>query len=103
MQSKIADVEAVLASARPIATRVIELGAAARPGSGASEDERKGYRTRQDNAKRAKGYIDHLELLSRTVRNAPSEASAAGYVTQARTVKGYLSTLLTTSMAAMPR
>ncbi len=103
MQAKIADVEAVLASARPIAARVVELGAASRPGSGASEDERKGYRTRQDNAKRAKGYIDHLELLSRTVRSAPSEASAAGYVTQARTVKGYLSTLQLTSQAAMPR
>lgn len=100
MRAKIADVEAVLASARPIAARVIELGAA-RPG--ASEDDRKGYRTRQDNAKRAKGYLDHLELLSRTVRNAPSEASAAGYVTQARTVRGYLNTLLATSTTAMPR
>jgi len=101
MQSTYAQVDAVVASARPIAERVISMGNGPKPGSGASSDERKGYATRQSNARRAEEYMNHLTLLSRTVRSAPSEAAASGYVKQARMVKGYLDTLLSSSQASL--
>ena len=90
-------------TANALAARVIELGNTGRPGPGASSDDRKGYTTRQTNGRRAREYMNHLELLSRTVRSAPSEAAVAGYVVQARLVKGYLNTILASSLAAMPK
>lgn len=103
MGSRFSEVDAIVSSARPLAARVIELGNTGRPGPGASIDDRKGYTTRQANGRRAREYMTHLELLSRTVRSAPSEAAVAGYVAQARLVKGYLNTILASSLAAMPK
>jgi len=101
LAGKIAELESIRDSAKTAANQVIAMGRGPKPKSSDSEAVQESYRIRQDNAQRAKGYVDHLNVLSRTIRNAKSDSAAQNYVSQARMVRGYLTTLQSRSAAAM--
>jgi hypothetical protein len=99
-KAEFADVDA---SARALYAQILEMARGGKPGIFASSERRDGWRTRQDNAAKAKTYLSELDQLNRSMQQATSVSAVDGYVGQARTVKTNLSNLQASSAAAMPK
>jgi len=84
------------------AKQIISLGDKARPGASASKAEKDGYRTRQQNEKSAREYLQYLDTLSRSMVATKTEKEARKSVSKASQTLSYLSTLLASSKASMP-
>jgi hypothetical protein len=102
LAARVSEFKEVHNSAKAIAGQVTAMGRAGKPRSADGEAAQAAYRLRQDNAARARQYVDHLGVLSRSLRGAKTDAAAQSIVAQARTVRGYLVTLQARSTAAMP-
>jgi len=100
--SKIKQFDAIMASSREMANKVIGMGGDKKPGSKASDAEKANWELRRDNAGRAKDYMAYLDKLSGDIRSAESAAVANDVLAQANKYKGYLVVLLSRSTAALP-
>ncbi|WP_066556449.1 serine/threonine protein kinase [Croceicoccus bisphenolivorans] len=92
--------DAIMASSREAASKVIAMGDGKKPGSKATDQEKANYDLRRDNAKRASDYMAYMDKLSGDIRKAESAAVANDVIAQANKYKGYLMVLLSRSTAA---
>jgi hypothetical protein len=87
--------------ARDAARDVIRLGDRRRPGRDTSAHAEAGYRLRQHNAEAARGYLDYLDTLSRSMKGTTSETVAQQSLAKARQTLGYLATMEADSQASL--
>lgn len=87
--------------ARDAARDVIRLGDRRRPGRDTSGHAEAGYRLRQHNAEAARGYLDYLDTLSRSMKGTTSESVAQQSLAKARQTLGYLATMEADSQASL--
>src|SRR5262249_48892757 len=78
-----------------------QLATSDKPGLFANKAKRDSWRTRQDNATKAKGYTAELDRLSATVRAATTVAEIESATEQANGIYRSLSALYAASYAAL--
>lgn len=86
---------------RALVGRVTQLATTERPGLFANKAKRDSWRTRQDNATKAKALTADLDRLTTTVRNATTAAEIESAVEQANGIYRQLSALYAASYAAL--
>jgi len=99
-KSEFAEIDA---SARAAYVQITEMAKGGRPGLFASGERRDGWRTRQDNAAKAKTYLAELDQLNRSMQSATSVSGAESLIAQIRGVRSNLASLQSSSSAAMPK
>jgi non-specific serine/threonine protein kinase len=97
---KVGQLAGIVSSGREIADKVIAMGRASRPPSGATKDAKDNYQTLQQNVKSARGYVTYLNTLTNSMRGAKSDRDADRLIAQGEQTKRYLSLLLLRSTAA---
>jgi non-specific serine/threonine protein kinase len=91
---------AVDGSARAIYQRIVDMARGGKPGLFASSEKRDAYRTRQDNAAKAKTYLGELDNLVRSMQAATTVGAVDSLMGQVKSVKSNLASLEASSSAA---
>jgi len=94
------DFMAVDGSARAIYQRIVDMARGGKPGLFASSEKRDAYRTRQDNAAKAKTYLGELDNLVRTMQAATTVSAVDSLMGQVKSMKSNLASLEASSSAA---
>jgi len=84
----------VLSRVRALARQVRQLPSGDRPGSGATDDEKQAYRTRQADKDAARDYERYLGRLEASMRGAKSDGEVDQLIGQALQTEDYLRAML---------
>jgi hypothetical protein len=90
---------AAVSSSREIASNLIRLAQARKPGSNATKEETDRYQTLQQGKTTAQGYVTYLNNLANSMRGAKTDREAQVLVAQAEQTKRYLNVMLQRSSA----
>jgi hypothetical protein len=84
----------VLSRVRALARQVRQMPSGDRPGSGATDDEKQAYRTRQADKDAARDYERYLGRLEASMRGAKSDGEVDQLIGQALQTEDYLRAML---------